>query len=285
MKLLKVVQIICTQNLRKWRTDYRVWIIAILAVIMVWIYVDDMARIATGLGMQMPIWIYPFLYSQFHTKLIFTLPIVLLFSNAPFTDGNQIFVYMRTGKKKWLYGQILYIAAASGIYYLFLLAISLLSTIFSGGSISMEWGKTLTTIANSNAALYYNSPFISVSNIITTYFSPISAVWFTFLLSWLCGVMIGLIIFFCNSLSKTRFLGITITSLLVVLSALVDNGLPKFVPYSPISWNTLEKIDIGGLTSNPSFDYCIGIYLTIIVLLITGILIFGRKQSMDVKGK
>lgn len=90
--------------------------------------------------------------------------------------------------------------------------------------------------------------------------------------------------FFCNIVTGTRFLGITITSLLIVLSALADNGFPMVVLFSPVSWITLDKVDVGGLTQNPSFGYCIGVYLGLIALLVAGILIFGKKQSMDVKG-
>ena len=283
MKLLKTVWSVCLQNLRKWQTDDRIWTIAILAVIMIWIYIDDMGRIANGLGTEMPIWIFPFLYSQFHTKLIFTLPIILLFCNAPFFDSNQVFVYMRTGRIKWLCGQIMYIVTASAIYYIFLIIVTLLSTLLTG-NFSMNWGKTLITTANSNAAMYFGSPFISISKIVTTYFSPLNAVWFTFLLSWLCATMIGLIIFFCNLITKTRTLGITITSLLVVLSAFVDNGFPKLLAYSPISWNTVDKIDVGGYTTNPTFVYCISVYLVLIATLTIGILVFGMKQSIDLKG-
>lgn len=283
MKLIKTVWSVCLQNLRKWQTDYRIWTIAILAVIMIWIYIDDMERIANGLGTEIPIWIFPFLYSQFHTKLIFTLPIILLFCNAPFFDSNQVFVYMRTGRIKWLCGQIMYIVTASAIYYIFLIIVTLLSTLLTG-NFSMNWGKTLITTANSNAAMYFDSPFISVSKIVTTYFSPLNAVWFTFLLSWLCATMIGLIICFCNLITKTRTLGITITSLLVVLSAFVDNGFPKLLAYSPISWNTVDKIDIGGYTTNPTFVYCISVYLVLIAILAIGIIVFGMKQSIDLKG-
>ncbi len=284
MRSLKTVMAICLQNLRKWRTDYRIWVIAALVLVMVWIYIDDVRRIASGLGTSMPIWIYPFLYSQFHTKLIFTLPVVLLFCNAPFVDGNQMFVYMRTGKNKWLSGQIIYIAVTGAIYYVFLIAATLISSVLAGGEMSMEWGKTLVTTANSNAALYFGSPFIMVSPIVTAFFSPLSAIGFTLLTSWLCAVMIGLIILFCNLATKIRGLGITITSLLVVLSAFADNGFPMLLPFSPISWNTLDKIDVGGMTTNPTFGYCVTAYLFLILLLITGIFVFGKKQAIDLKG-
>ncbi len=284
MRSLKTVMAICLQNMRKWRTDYRIWVIAALVLVMVWIYIDDVRRIASGLGTSMPIWIYPFLYSQFHTKLIFTLPVVLLFCNAPFVDGNQMFVYMRTGKTKWLCGQIIYIAVTGAIYYVFLIAATLISSVLAGGEMSMEWGKTLVTTANSNAALYFGSPFIMVSPIVTAFFSPLSAIGFTLLTSWLCAVMIGLIILFCNLATKIRGLGITITSLLVVLSAFADNGFPMLLPFSPISWNTLDKIDVGGMTTNPTFGYCVTAYLFLILLLITGIFVFGKKQAIDLKG-
>ncbi len=284
MRSLKTVMAICLQDLRKWKTDYRVWVIAVLSLVMSWICIDDVRRIANGLNTAMPIWIYPFLYSQFHTKLIFTLPVVLLFCNAPFVDGNQMFVYMRTGKNKWLCGQIIYIAVTGAIYYVFIIAATLISSIAAGGEMSMEWGKTLTTTANSNAALYFGSPFITVSPIVTAFFSPLSAMWFTLLMSWLCAILIGLIILFCNLATRTRGLGIMITSLLVVLSAFADNGFPNLLPFSPISWNTLDKIDVGGYTTNPTFGYCIGAYLVLITLLIVGIFILGKNQTLDTKG-
>lgn len=288
MKLPKPVFTICMQNLRKWKTDYRIWIIGLIAYVMILVYTDDMERIVRGLGTASPIWIFPFIYSQFHMKLIYTLPLVLLFCNAPFIDRNQTFVYMRSGRIKWLLGQMLYVTVSSGIYYLFLLIVSLLSAVAAGGEINLEWGKALSVIANSDAAGRLGSPFVEASTTVITYFSPLNATWFTFILSWLCGTMIGLIIFFCNLLTKTRFLGIAVSSILVVLSALRENvnHLKNILlPFSPISWTTLNNVDVGGLTKNPSFGYCASVYLIIIVLLTAGILIFGKKQSMDVKGK
>lgn len=294
MKLLKPVLAICVQNLRKWKTDYHVWIIGLICYVMILVYFDDMERIAEGLGTAMPVWVFPFLYSQFHMKLIYTLLLVLFFCNAPFIDSNQTFMYIRSGHIKWLLGQMLYVITSSGIYYLFLLIVSFLSAVFAGGEINFEWGKTLVAVATSDAAGRLGSPFIDASPTVLTFFSPLSATWFTLLLSWLCGSMIGLIIFLCNMLTKTRFLGIIVSSILVVLSAVLENDFTYLIkdmflkdivlPFSPISWTTLNHVDVGGLTQNPSFGYCISVYLAVIALLITGILIFGKKQSIDVKG-
>ncbi len=284
MRLLKTVTSVCLQNIRKWQRDYRIWTIAALMIIMVQIYVDDMRKISTGLGTEMPIWIFPFLYSQFHTKLIYTFPLILLFCNAPFVDGNQIFVYMRCGRRKWLSGQILYIAAASALFYIFLFMISILSTLPYGGEISLtDWGRTLVTTANSDAARVFDCAYIEISPRILDFFSPLQAVWFTFLMSWLCGMVIGLVIFLCNYLTGTRFLGITVSSLLLALSVPVKRKFWDLSRFSPVSWNTLDCIDVGGTTTYPPFEYCLSVYLGLIVVLIAAIFIFGKNRSLDVK--
>lgn len=286
MSWLKTVAAICLQNLRKWRTDYRIWTIAVLMFIMIQIYVDDMRKLSAYLETTLPVWIFPFLYSQFHTKLIYTLPVVMMFCNAPFTDQNQIFVYIRSGRRKWLLGQLLYIAAASALYYIFLFLVSVLSTVFAGGA-SLEWGETLTALSGGSAALpmQIGCNFVEISYMVTTYFTPLQAVWFTFLTSWLSAVLIGLVIFLFNIVSGTRALGVLMSSVLVVLSCLVANGgWPTLIPYSPISWNTLDNIDVGGMTSKPSFEYCMCVYIGFIALLTICIFVFGRKKSLDVKG-
>lgn len=285
MRSLKCVFSICAQNMRKWQTDYRVWCIALLVIVMTGIYVDDMHRISDVLGIKIPIWIFPFLYSQFHTKLIFTLPVVLLFCNAPFTDRNQTYIFMRSGRMKWLCGQILYIITASAAYYLFLLVISLLFTVFSG-ELSLDWGRMLNTLAiSTGAAQSANAPYIEIPYVIIRFFNPLQAVWFTFLMSWLGGIFLGLLIFFCNLVSSTRTVGVLIASALVIVCSAVKNeGLRDLMPFSPISWTTLDSIDVGGYTTNPSFSYCLSVYAGLLVILTALIFIFGRKKSLDVKG-
>ncbi len=285
MKFLEGASRIAVQNLRKWRTDYRVWIIGVLLCVMVWIFVDDINKAAGFMGTKPPIWIFPFIYSQFYMKLVYTFMVVLLFCNAPFTDSNQIFVYTRTSRAQWLFGQVLYIMAASAIFYLFLFAVSILSTIFTG-ELSFEWGKTLNSVTGDVAAAV-GANFLYVSNIIIKYFTPLQACSFTFLTSWCSAVLIGLTIFFCNLVSGTNFLGILVSSVMVIISAVLSDYkslLSNLLMFSPISWNTLNNIDVGGKTQNPSFAYCMCVYAGLIAALIIAILVFGRKKSLDVKG-
>lgn len=284
MNLIKAAFAICSQNLRKWATDYRMRTIAALLIIIVQIYIDDMLRVANLLGTKVSIWIFPFLYAQFHTKVIFTLPVVLMFCNAPFTDKNQIFVYTRTGRARWLLGQIVYIFIASAFYYLFVLLISIILTVFIAEP-SFDWGKTINMIAFSGVAQQAGSFYLDVPPLILEFFTPLQAVFFTLLTSWLSAILLGLIVFFFNLITETRFIGIIISSALVVWTVLVSNdGFKEFMRFSPISWNTLNNIDAGKMTPYPSFGYCMCVYIGLITALIIGIFAFGRKKSLDVKG-
>ena len=285
MRWLRSVFSISAQNLRKWQTDYRVWCIGIMLFAITAVYVDDMRLVTEKAGTEMPVWIFPFMYSQFHTKLIFTLPVVLLFCSAPFIDRNQTYVFIRTGRVKWLCGQLLYIVIASAVYYLFILAVSLILTAFFGG-FSLEWGKTLQLLSSTTNLNWTGALTVDTSNIVITFFTPLQAVWFTFLLSWLGAVFIGLTIFAFNLISGTRYIGVLVSSFFVALSSMVANesGWDRLLRFSPMSWITLDKIDVGGLTKNPSFAYCVSVFTGLIAVLTAAIMIFGRKKSLDVRG-
>ena len=95
MRSVRTILAICMQNIRKWNKDYRVWSIAVLVLIMIKIYINDLHDLCGKLHSDMPIWIFPFIYSQYYMKVIFTIPLLLLFCNAPFIDNNQIYVYIR----------------------------------------------------------------------------------------------------------------------------------------------------------------------------------------------
>ena len=283
MSFLKTIFHIAFQNMRKWQTDYRIWTIAVFIIVMTLIYSDNVKMIADFLGFDMPVWIFPFMYSQFYTKVVFTIPVVLMFCDAPFVDKNQIFIMMRTSRTSWLCGQILYIVLASGIYYLFIFVVSILSTVFYGG-FSFEWGSVLTALAyDSGIEFEAGVASVQVSPIVVDYFSPLLACYFTFLLSWLTAIFLGLLVFMFNLLTGTRLWGIITGSALIAFTINAHRQVNRLW-FSPISWNTLDKIDVGGLTMRPSFTYCICILALLILMLITAIFLFGRRKSLDVKG-
>ena len=70
---------------------------------------------------------------------------------------------------------------------------------------------------------------------------------------------------------------------MVICSVIENEGWEVLLPFSPISWTTLDNIDVGGLSRNPTFTYCMCVYAGIIILLTVSIIFFGRKKSFDRK--
>jgi len=281
MNSIKCVFAIAIQNIRKWQTNYRVWIIGAIIAILIHSYWEDIEKISEYLEVIPSIWIFPFLYSQYYMKLIFTLPVVMLFCDAPFIDGNQLFIVVRAKRVKLLLGQILYIIIASGIYYLFILIVSLIMGLFIG-NLSMEWGKVFHTIAETGVASFLGCHFVDVHKNIVNYFTPFQAVWFTFLMSWLNGIMLGCIMLALSLCTKKKYVGMIFSSVLILFSCFLINYNEFLVKYSPISWNTLNNIDIGGKTIKPSFEYCITVIAVVTIICIFTIIIVGRKGSIEI---
>lgn len=284
MNSVKTVFSIAAQNFRKWTTDYRIWVIAVLLAVMTFLFADDVRRYAAALGSDVSIWTFPFLYVGRYMRLVFTLPVVLMFCNAPFVDKNQTFVMTRTTRVKWLCGQILYIILAAAVYYAFILLLSIISTVFIA-EISPDWGRTFYSIANGGVEIPQGGSRVEIPKIIVEYFTPLQASFFTFLLSWLGAVFLGMIIFFFNLVTQSRNTGIVVSFAFVVWSFMVKDtfGLGRYRKLSPLSWNTLDNIDVGGLTRYPTFEYCVTVLSVSILLLIAGSIIFGRKKSLDLK--
>lgn len=279
MKSFRTIMAVCTQNIRKWGTNYRMWMAAIIALIFIHSFTKGIGIFCAQVGISVSPWIYPFLYSDRYMKLLFFFPLILLFCDAPFVDDNQAYVILRAKRLTWGMGQITYIMIGSALYFLFLvfgtIVLNLPYMMFTG-----EWGKVLGTLANTNAAQVTGVTAI-VSGHVINLFTPLQAMWFTFLLSWLSGIFLGLLIYVVNTISNTRVLGTLAASFFLVFSAVVSRK-PELQWFSPISWNTIGCIDIGGTTRYPTITYILTAYAILIVLLAVCALAVNRKKAIVV---
>ena len=151
MRSVRCVLNISLQNIRKWSEDYRIWTIAVLVIILCFDSVRIMNTIAAALGNSSSLWIYPFAYSQYHMKLLYSLPIILMFCNAPFIDSNKLMILTRIGGRRYLAGQMGYIILASLAYYGFVFLCTIVISL-PVAEFSADWGDAIYTLAFSDSA-------------------------------------------------------------------------------------------------------------------------------------
>lgn len=274
---------ICIQNIRKWSSNNRIKMSFILAVLCVYIYTSGIGTLGDYMGAKSSPWLFPFLFSYRYMKIVFMAPVIFMFCDAPFVDANQVYIMLRTNRKKWCIGQMMYIWAASFLYGAVLLLSSVLVNI-SHIEWNTKWGEVLGAAGTTNALSKLNLQYstVRVSSRIIKYYTPLQAMFFSFLVMWLSFVFIGMIIYVLNVLTKTKMAGSITASFLVLLTAVVD-GFVGYTWISPISWNSLNNIDVGGFTEYPRITYILLVYGIVILVCMVLSIILSKKQEIIVQ--
>ena len=262
---MKAVRI-CMQNIRKWVGNRRILMCIAMTTLLVYSYTKDLSVLCNYMGQKMNPWIFPFLFAFRYMRIVFMIPVMFIFCDAPFVDTNQTYIMLRTKRNIWSMGQILYIIVSSFLYTLFHLLLTIIFNIQY-----MQWGTTWGDVLGNagtsgimvNLNIRYTTVGISAS--IIRYFTPAQAMFFSFILMWLSFIFIGMLIYAINILTKSKGISIIVTGFLILLNAVVE-GKPYWCKFSPLSWNYIGCIDVGGRTQYPTITYVLCMYILMIVI-------------------
>ncbi|MGN0384170.1 MAG: hypothetical protein ACI4DS_07860 [Eubacterium sp.] len=271
---------ICIQNIRKWQSNNRIKMVFAFAVLCTFMYTTGISDVSKTIGIKVSPWIFPFMFTHRYMKITFMIPVVFLFSDAPFIDANQMYVMIRSGRKRWCGGQLLYIIAASFNYALVLLLSSIIFNI-NNMYLDTEWGELLGSAGTAGLLNAYGHQYdtVSISGGIVKYYTPLQAMFFSFVLMWLSFIFLGMIMYLVNIISKSHTIGCIIGVMMITLTAVVE-PYPYLAKFSPMSWNSLNNIDIAKRTELPSIDYILFVYISVIIICSVIAVIISRKQQM-----
>lgn len=270
---------IAFQGIRKNFTSIRFYTVLVAVIIFSWTQVSGVRDYAQSQGLGVSFWYYPFLFSTFICTLFLYFGIVLLFCNAPFIDGQQMFVILRSGKKTWFRGQILFIILSSAGYftYIWLLSVVLFLPIlgFNG-----DWGTVFWDMARYHQEVVVSGGFLLDERTLSM-FSPVEGCCFVWLINVLTGSFLGFLIFYVN-LYKSRTYG-SVAALMVVLVSniirFIGDYANRIVYISPVSWSDLS---VYARVQNPlSPVYTISVLVAGNVILAVLIMRRSKKYSIE----
>ncbi len=276
---------ICIQNMRKWIGNSRIIVSLIVIFLFTYLYTKGLWKISDYTGEKLSPYIFPFLTTYRYMKILYLFPLIMIFSDAPFIDSNQQFVMVRSGRLSWGIGQMLYIVVGSFCYTMFML---LSSVIVNIGHIQLDtsWGKGLILAATTNltSALEIQYDTVKVTGSIVRYYTPAQAMLWSFVFLWMICTILGLIIYDLNILFKSNAVGVLVTGFMVFFTAIVDE-IQQFMWFSPVTWSSLNSIDVAKTTSLPSFYFVLYMYSgAIVILFIIGALLSrSRRFSFEIK--
>jgi hypothetical protein len=276
---------ICIQNMRKWIGNSRIIVSLIVIFLFTYLYTKGLWKISDYTGEKLSPYIFPFLTTYRYMKILYLFPVIMIFSDAPFIDSNQQFVMVRSGRLSWGIGQMLYIVVGSFCYTMFMLLSSIIVNI---GHIQLDtsWGKGLILAATTNltSALGIQYDTVKVTGSIVRYYTPAQAMLWSFVFLWMICTILGLIIYDLNILFKSNAVGVLVTGFMVFFTAIVDE-VQQFMWFSPVTWSSLNNIDVAKTTSLPSFYFVLYMYSgAIVILFIMGALLSrSRRFSFEIK--
>ena len=266
-------------NYRRWLSNPRYYVI--FSLIGVWIHflVTPVVSFSQEVGVRVTPWIFPFLQSRWYPGMVIALGVVLLYCDAPFMNSCTPYEYIRSGRNKWVLGQLTYVVSSSIVYGMSLFFISLIC-LLPQIELSLEWGKVLNTLAQTSAATDRHFP-IDISYEIIQIFSPMQATLLSLFLTIMTSLFMGLIMFLFNLLFN-RFGGVLAGFLLAFGPAFVGAIQLPFLYYCiPTTWLSLVNLDLRGKSGFPSLEYVV-IYYTLMVLLLSTV-IFHVLKKREIK--
>ena len=109
-------------NFRQWRRNPRILVTFALAFVLCFLLSDKAVRFAVEHNTTMQAFeAFIWTFGDSDSILLSSLLLVLLFADMPFLSSGTPFFLVRTDRRTWITGQMLYTAAATTVYLLFIL--------------------------------------------------------------------------------------------------------------------------------------------------------------------
>lgn len=138
-------------NFRLWRRNPRILVTFALAFILCFLLSDKAVRFAEEHNTTMQL-MEAFIWSfgDSNSILLSSVLLVMLFADMPFLSSGTPFYLVRTSRRTWITGQVLYTIAATAVYLLFILASTVLLCMRQSFPANM-WSPTAAILGYTNA--------------------------------------------------------------------------------------------------------------------------------------
>lgn len=269
---------IAMNHFKKWSVNPRIYILLIGMTVYIYSRLAPINDFCATFGYHITPYVFPFLMSEQFSVMLVMLGVVLLFCDAPFIENEQPYIIIRSGRKAWLFSQLLYIVLASAVYFIVVIFISII-VLLPNLELGLGWGKVIGTFAQTNIAPNHGIS-LNFDFYIMHAYSPVQALASSFLLSWLMATLLGTLMFTLN-LCISRASGAIAASLLILLQMAVRSEIVLY-QFSPISWVSLSQIDLKGTTAFPAYPYILAVSGVSIIALAVISTISIKKRDIEI---
>ena len=268
---------LCMHNVRRLFTSVRALMGVLMGAFAIFCYGEQIRSMCQEYGVgASPIQVLICLCSYPFANCFLFVGWAIVICDAPFMYDTQLMIMLRSGRSMWCIGQMMYIFVAAICYWI---VMTLLSCVLLLGYMGdfFTWGRVINTIAR-----MYGWPCVPAKVVLS--FTVEQAAVLTYALHIGVSVLLGMLIFAINIISKRTFGGVI--ALVFAFFELAFTGLgisSNYYYISPVSLCNLDVLDFNGSTYTPSDTYAYVFIAVGIALLAVINYIAVRHASMDVR--
>lgn len=273
-------------NLRKWRGDPRLAVLAVTTLAFAVWNLAQLREYAQLTGQRVAPWVFPFFLANPLMIALFGCWAVLLFCDAPFADAHTAFVIIRVGPVRWGLGQVLYILQAATLYTLFLW-LAVLLPLAGRIEYTLSWGNVIETLAlypEAPRQLGIGASALAVTPQVVELYTPLEATGQAVGMVWLVIVFMGGLIFGLNLVFRRRAVGVAAAAGLVFMAyfayyvGILAFGEAVFY-VSPVAWASLNSLDLYGTQNMPTVSFAAtALALGAAVFMALGVWVLAKRD-------
>lgn len=273
-------------NLYKHIGSVNFWTPFILALAAVYEDAHPLGELGAKYSIPVNVFSAAFIWTNHLTVFILFLGIFIMFCDLPFKDSQQMFLLSRSGKRAWIFSQVLYVIFVSFVYMAFIFAcfcaFLLPNAAFDAGS----WGKIIKSVAAANIGQSVGLRF-SVTTSVLNDFAPLEGFLYSFGTAFAAAVILGLIMLVLNMAVKHRS-GIVVSGGLIFFYMFWTANTNGYLGYyfSPLNWCSIESADKYGISAYPDVSWIISVLCIVFAVEVAALYIFGSKRvkfTLDTK--
>ena len=151
MRETRQVFTIAGYNFRLWRGNPRIIVTFALAFIMCFLLTDKAVQFAVEHNTTLQlVETFIWCFGDSHSVLLSSVLLVMLFADMPFLSAGTPFYLVRTSRRIWISGQMIYTIGATAVYLLFILLSTVLLSVSQAFPGNM-WSPTAAILGYSGA--------------------------------------------------------------------------------------------------------------------------------------
>lgn len=255
----------------------KIWAAVVLILTTVFVDYSGYILIIADFDLPVSIGIVSGLFiDPFFVMVAFT-GLLLIFSEMPFNDPQQVFMITRCGKRAWCISQILYIIVVSAFV---MLAIFLFTMLVFAGHLTFDnsWGRIILS-ANSDEVIAKYPIRLGIDSYITSSLTPQEALIYSIPVALFTFVAFGCLIFALNTISH-KIVGTIIGAIIVAENWIATYLLYSWVPWvTMLGWCSLNRINFAHTGTNPTPEHAYIMLSGIFVLSVAAVLFRSRKKT------